>query len=251
MPLALPPPPVVKSRKNEDVLPEPKRQKKSDCNTALNKKSRTAISVKSSNSHLNICGAVKDEEVSERSLVATPVDPRTITLGMESAQAYPQTTAEQSEFRPRPTPPMPDPVVPVVPEDPLKECRLLLAELMGPLHAEYARPFYSLPASGSSAVNGGPPDLQGVQRKLDTGRYLSAAEFADDVRFIFTDCYRHHSPGSEMVNLAQKLQVAVSSLWGGRGLRPNRSGRGLRLNMGGRGLRPNMGGTIFGPVTDR
>ena len=46
-----------------------------------------------------------------------------------------------------------------------------------------------------------------TQRKVESGEYRSASEFAEDVRLVFTNCYRYNPPGSDVVAMARKLQV--------------------------------------------
>lgn len=45
------------------------------------------------------------------------------------------------------------------------------------------------------------------QRKLDGNEYRTAAEFAEDVRLIFSNCYRYNARDSEVVHKARNLQV--------------------------------------------
>ena len=52
-----------------------------------------------------------------------------------------------------------------------------------------------------------PMDLSTVKRKVENNDYASAAEFAEDTRLIFTNCYRYNSPESDVVMMAKKLQV--------------------------------------------
>ena len=46
-----------------------------------------------------------------------------------------------------------------------------------------------------------------MQRKIESGEYRLASEFAEDVRLVFTNCYRYNPPGSDVVGMARKLQV--------------------------------------------
>lgn len=50
------------------------------------------------------------------------------------------------------------------------------------------------------------------QRKMDQGEYAKAAEFAADVRLMFTNCYKYNPPSHEVVYMARKLQVDVRSV---------------------------------------
>ncbi len=46
------------------------------------------------------------------------------------------------------------------------------------------------------------------QQKMDTREYRTATDFAEDVRLIFTNCYRYNPPESDVVMMAKKLQVS-------------------------------------------
>lgn len=51
-----------------------------------------------------------------------------------------------------------------------------------------------------------PMDLGTVKQKMDNRQYKSAAEFAADVRLIFTNCYKYNPPDHDVVAMARKLQ---------------------------------------------
>lgn len=51
-----------------------------------------------------------------------------------------------------------------------------------------------------------PMDLGTVKNKMDGRAYKSAAEFAADVRLIFTNCYKYNPPDHDVVAMARKLQ---------------------------------------------
>ena len=44
------------------------------------------------------------------------------------------------------------------------------------------------------------------QTKLENREYKTATDFAEDVRLIFTNCYRYNPPDSDVVMMAKKLQ---------------------------------------------
>lgn len=95
---------------------------------------------------------------------------------------------------------------------PLDYCREVLKELFGKKHAGYAWPFYQpvdaelLGLEDYHEVITKPMDLGTVKRKIENSEYCLASEFADDVRLIFTNCYRYNPPGSDVVTMARKLQ---------------------------------------------
>lgn len=41
---------------------------------------------------------------------------------------------------------------------------------------------------------------------MDTRQYRCGAEFASDVRMIFTNCYKYNPPDHDVVTMARKLQ---------------------------------------------
>lgn len=51
-----------------------------------------------------------------------------------------------------------------------------------------------------------PMDLGTVKQKMDNREYRTAADFAADVRLIFTNCYRYNPPDHDVVTMAKKLQ---------------------------------------------
>lgn len=55
-----------------------------------------------------------------------------------------------------------------------------------------------------------PMDLGTVKKKLETREYINGNEFAEEVRLIFTNCYRYNSTESDVVMMARKLQVGVN-----------------------------------------
>ena len=52
-----------------------------------------------------------------------------------------------------------------------------------------------------------PMDLGTLKQKMDAREYKTATEFAEDMRLIFTNCYRYNPPDSDVVMMAKKLQV--------------------------------------------
>lgn len=58
-----------------------------------------------------------------------------------------------------------------------------------------------------------PMDLGTVKRKMDTREYRSAQEFAQDVRLIFTNCYKYNPSDHDVVAMARKLQDVFEVKW--------------------------------------
>ncbi|CAE1317378.1 Bromodomain-containing protein 4B,Bromodomain testis-specific protein,Bromodomain-containing protein 3,Bromodomain-containing protein 4,Homeotic protein female sterile,Bromodomain-containing protein 4A,Bromodomain-containing protein 2 [Acanthosepion pharaonis] len=94
----------------------------------------------------------------------------------------------------------------------LKHCNILLKELFAKKHAGYAWPFYKpvdaelLGLHDYHDIIKKPMDLGSIKQKMDNREYKSAAEFAEEVRTIFTNCYRYNPQDSDVVMMAKKLQ---------------------------------------------
>ena len=50
-------------------------------------------------------------------------------------------------------------------------------------------------------------DLGTMRRKMDAHEYSSAPEFAEDMRLIFSNCYRYNAPGTEVYEAARQLSA--------------------------------------------
>lgn len=96
--------------------------------------------------------------------------------------------------------------------DALKACNEILKELFSKKHSGYAWPFYKpvdaelLGLHDYHDIIKKPMDLGTVKKKMDDRDYKSAAEFADDVRLIFTNCYKYNPPDHDVVMMGRKLQ---------------------------------------------
>jgi len=94
----------------------------------------------------------------------------------------------------------------------LKYCNGIIKELFNKKHGPYAWPFYkpvdvtSLGLLDYYDVIKKPMDLGTVKKKLESREYCNGTEFAEDVRIIFTNCYRYNSSDSDVVMMARKLQ---------------------------------------------
>lgn len=51
-----------------------------------------------------------------------------------------------------------------------------------------------------------PMDLSKMRSKLQAFEYANAGEFAEDMRLIFSNCYRYNPPGSDVFEAGKKLQ---------------------------------------------
>lgn len=94
----------------------------------------------------------------------------------------------------------------------LKFCHNLVKEFFTKKHAGYAWPFHKpvdaalLGLHDYHDIIKKPMDLGTIKNKLENRLYGSAQEFAEDVRLIFTNCYRYNPPDSDVVMMAKKLQ---------------------------------------------
>lgn len=95
----------------------------------------------------------------------------------------------------------------------MKYCGTILRELFSKKHKENAWPFYDpvdvdkLELHDYYEVIKHPMDLNTVRRKLEAREYNKPAEFAADIRLIFTNCYKYNSPEHAVVTMGRKLQV--------------------------------------------
>ena len=94
----------------------------------------------------------------------------------------------------------------------LKSCNEILKELFSKKHSGYAWPFYKPVDAELLALHDyhdiikKPMDLGTVKRKMDGREYKSAAEFAADVRLIFSNCYKYNPSDHDVVAMGRKLQ---------------------------------------------
>jgi len=94
----------------------------------------------------------------------------------------------------------------------MRYCGTIMRELMHKKHYLNAWPFYTpvdvkgLGLHDYFDIVTRPMDLSLVQRNLDAALYRSPAEFAADVRLIFTNCYKYNPAGTDVVEMAKRLQ---------------------------------------------
>lgn len=96
--------------------------------------------------------------------------------------------------------------------DAIRACHEIIKEMFNKKHSSYAWPFYKpvdteqLDLHDYKQVIKKPMDLGTVKTKVETNKYRSAAEFATDMRLIFTNCYKYNPPEHDVVAMARKLQ---------------------------------------------
>jgi hypothetical protein len=94
----------------------------------------------------------------------------------------------------------------------IKACQEIIKEMFNKKHSSYAWPFYKpvdteqLDLHDYKQVIKKPMDLGTVKVKVETNKYRTAAEFASDMRLIFTNCYKYNPPEHDVVAMARKLQ---------------------------------------------
>merc|ERR1719225_1936576 len=94
----------------------------------------------------------------------------------------------------------------------MKACNEIIKEMFSKKHSAYAWPFYKpvdteqLDLHDYKQVIKKPMDLGTVRTKMEGREYRSPAEFAIDMRLIFTNCYKYNPPDHDVVAMARKLQ---------------------------------------------
>lgn len=94
-----------------------------------------------------------------------------------------------------------------------KHCSDIINELFHKRHYNYAWPFYvpvdveSLGLSDYFDIIKKPMDLGTVKKKIQRRAYKTAKEFADDVRLIFSNCYKYNPPDHNVVTMARQLSA--------------------------------------------
>merc|ERR1719244_1175313 len=94
----------------------------------------------------------------------------------------------------------------------MKACNEIIKEMFSKKHSAYAWPFYKpvdteqLDLHDYKTVIKKPMDLGTVKTKMEGRDYRTPAEFAIDMRLIFTNCYKYNPPEHDVVAMARKLQ---------------------------------------------
>ena len=94
-------------------------------------------------------------------------------------------------------------------------CSNILKELLSPKHSGYAWPFYkpvdvaALGLRDYSDIIKHPMDLGTIKEKMDNREYNTAREFEQDVRLVFTNCYRYNPAEHDVVKMARQVQVTI------------------------------------------
>ncbi|XP_041450808.1 bromodomain-containing protein 2-like [Drosophila obscura] len=102
----------------------------------------------------------------------------------------------------------------------LKSCGEILQVLFSKKHSGYAWPFYN-PVDAKNLglfdyhdIIKQPMDLGTVKRKMHNRGYNNLAEFAADVRLIFSNCYTYNPAHHDVVIMCKKLEHTFEALYG-------------------------------------
>merc|ERR1719339_620179 len=94
----------------------------------------------------------------------------------------------------------------------MKACNEIIKEMFSKKHSAYAWPFYKpvdteqLDLHDYKQVIKKPMDLGTVRTKMEGREYRMPADFATEMRLIFTNCYKYNPPEHDVVAMARKLQ---------------------------------------------
>merc|ERR1719341_710852 len=94
----------------------------------------------------------------------------------------------------------------------MKACNEIIKEMFSKKHSAYAWPFYKpvdteqLDLHDYKQVIKKPMDLGTVRAKMEGREYRMPADFATEMRLIFTNCYKYNPPEHNVVAMARKLQ---------------------------------------------
>ncbi|XP_065313021.1 serine-rich adhesin for platelets-like isoform X3 [Gordionus sp. m RMFG-2023] len=94
----------------------------------------------------------------------------------------------------------------------MKYCADLIKDLFSKKHHAYTWPFYTpvdaleLNLPDYHDIIKIPMDLSTVKKKVEARDYKNPADFVNDVRLIFANCYKYNPPDHDVVAMAKKLQ---------------------------------------------
>ncbi|GAU95456.1 hypothetical protein RvY_07070-2 [Ramazzottius varieornatus] len=101
--------------------------------------------------------------------------------------------------------------------DAMRHCSNILKELLGNKHSAYAWPFRkpvdvaALNLRDYFDIIKHPMDLGTIKEKMVNREYSTAREFEQDVRLVFTNCYRYNPAEHDVVKMARQLQQVFES----------------------------------------
>ena len=93
----------------------------------------------------------------------------------------------------------------------MRQCSMIVRELMGakcyPHSWPFCKPVDTKEYRDYLDIIKVPMDLSKVRERIEMRAYTGPAEFARDVRLIFTNCYKYNSSESDVVKMARRVQV--------------------------------------------
>ncbi|KAK9370793.1 Bromodomain-containing protein [Lipomyces kononenkoae] len=101
----------------------------------------------------------------------------------------------------------------------LKFCQTVLKELTSKKHESFSFPFLqpvdpvALNCPSYFKVIKKPMDISTIQHKLNTNQYESGAEFEEDIRLMFRNCYKFNPEGSPVNVMGHRLEAVFDKKW--------------------------------------
>ncbi|SPP88913.1 bromodomain-containing protein 3-like [Drosophila guanche] len=98
-------------------------------------------------------------------------------------------------------------------------CKKIIEDLLDKKHCHYAWPFYKPLNAEKLGLTDyhhkikKPMDLGSIKYKLEDGHYSSVLEFAEDVRLVFSNCFKYFDPDNDYVGMAQELRHVFEMLY--------------------------------------
>ncbi|XP_034660343.1 bromodomain-containing protein 3-like [Drosophila subobscura] len=98
-------------------------------------------------------------------------------------------------------------------------CKNIIEVMLNKEHVAYAWPFYKpfdadiVDLTDYHDKIKKPMDLGTIRLKMEDGHYSSVLDFANDVRLVFSNCYKYYHPRTDFVGMAQKLQHVFEVLF--------------------------------------
>ncbi|OQV16625.1 putative Homeotic protein female sterile [Hypsibius exemplaris] len=145
---------------------------------------------------------------SSSSMMKTEEPPRKRTIRPPTRDLPEETQQSLHTSKPRSKGPM---------SEPMRQCSSILRELMGAKHSGIAWPFYKpvdvqgLGLTDYYQVIKQPMDMGTVKDRMDRREYNTPAEFARDMRLIFTNCSKYNSSESDVVKMCRRVQELFES----------------------------------------
>ena len=101
----------------------------------------------------------------------------------------------------------------------LKFCQRVIIEMFSKRHKPFAWPFYEpVDVEGLKLADyyekiKQPMDFGTIKKKLDARQYMSAQEFADDMRLVFGNCVKYNPKGDAIHECGVKMRRVFDERW--------------------------------------